>query len=297
MSDNSALHAKVLSFIAGEFAKKAGFQCVSLDLLFSPGNGFRDEQIRKWVRTEEPDLFDNFVNIEKLVTTLIEIAEGEADAKPAGKHRFIIRTHQHLGDRATMSFSLSPTYSGGDETSLVSSPGGGGSRIDVIANHAHQLMRVNASMFEGTIRVLGAQNTDMRQENAELRAENIKLRHEVDEARSNKMDREFQLAMAAEKNQRTNAGFAKLLQIGSVVAAKIGGGDEGGGNNGQLAVLVLEFGKSLRQDQQAMLMQMLDMGQKMMFMQILDMVTPKDAPGGPTAPPGGATNGNSGPTT
>ena len=32
-------------------------------------------------------------------------------------------------------------------------------------------------------------------------------------------DREFQIAMAAEK-ERTNAGFQKLLQIGSAIAAE-----------------------------------------------------------------------------
>src|SRR4029077_2452526 len=115
-------------------------------------------------------------------------------------------------------------------------------------NHAGQLMRINAQMYEGTIRVLGAQNADMRAENAELRADNIKLRRENDELRSNHTEREFQIAMAVEKNARTNAGFQKLLQPGTVVAAKIGGGDEGQtGASTPLAMLIDEFRRSLRQ--------------------------------------------------
>jgi hypothetical protein len=289
MSDNAELHGKVLAFLAGEFARKELRQCVGVDLLYAPGNGFRDEEIRKWSRTDEPDLFENLIHVEKLVSSIVEIAEGEADAKPPGKHRFVIRTHQHGGGRATHSFALSPGYSGSDEMALV--PGsGGGSRQDVIANHAAQLMRINAQMYEGTIRVLGAQNADMRAENADLRTENIKLRRENDELRSNHTEREFQIAMAMEKNARTNAGFQKLLQIGTVVAAKIGGGDEttAEGTPTPLAMLCHEFGKSLRKDQIGLLMGALDVSQKIMFMEIMNMVTPPDgAPGAPSpgAPP------------
>lgn len=297
MSDNADLHGKMLSFLAGEFARKDLRQCVGVDLLYAPGNGFRDEEIRKWVRADQPEIFDNFANVETLVGQVIEIAMGEADAKSAGKHRFILRTRQHASDRATFSFALSPGFSGGEDGALVAGggPGGdrGGTATTVLMNHAGQLMRINAQMYEGTIRVLGAQNQDMRQENAELRSENILLRREVDEARSNKMDREFQIAMAAEKNQRTNAGFQKLLQIGSVVAAKIGGADENqGGGASALGMLIGEFGKSLRSDQIGLLMNALDMGQKIMFMEIMNMVQsaePKPAPG--AGLPSGSVNG------
>jgi hypothetical protein len=284
VSDTAELHRKVLGFISGELARKEGRQCMGIDLLYSPGNGYKDDDIRKWVRADEPELFDNFVNVEKLVTTILEIAEDEANAKSPGRHRFVIRTHQHLGGRAILSFALSPSWGGGDETALAIPGGGGGVRgdatnaaLNTINSHAGQLMRINQQMYEGTIRVLGAQNQEMRQENSELRAENILLRREVDEARSNKMDREFQIAMAAEKNARTNAGFQKVLQIGTVIAAKIGGNDEGqNGTATPLAMLLAEFGKSLRPDQIGALMGVLDMAQKMMFMEIMNMVMPKD---------------------
>jgi hypothetical protein len=287
MSDNAELHGKILGFLAGEFARKEGRQCIGVDLLYAPGGGFKDEEIRKWSRVDEPDLFDNFVNVEKLVAQILEIAEGEVDAKPAGKHRFVVRTHQHMGGRATQSFALYPTYTGGDESALMpGGGGGGGGRPDVIANHAGQLMRINAQMFEGTIRVLGQQNMSLHGQVATLTAENATLRGELEEARSNKMDREFQIAMAAEKNQRTNAGFQKLLQIGTVVAAKIGGGDEGGGGGAAspLAMLILEFYKSLRSDQIGALMGALDMAQKIMFMEIVNMVSPPEEGPGASKP-------------
>ncbi len=276
MSD-AALHAKVLGFLAGEFARKEGRQCTAVELVHSPGNGFKDDTIRKWVRADDPDLFDNFVNVENFVKQILEIAEGEADAKSPGKHRFVVRTHQHLGERATCSFALQPAYNGsGDETALV--VGGGGRAPDssgVLASHAGQLMRINAQMFDGAMRHFGQQNMIIHQEIAELRLENAKLRRERDEALSNKEDREFQYGLAAEKNARINAGFQKLLQIGTVMASKVAdglGGGEGGGGNSGLSMMIAEFGKSLRQEQIDVLMQTLDMTQKMMFVEIMNSV-------------------------
>lgn len=293
---NEELHGKILGFLMGEWARKDNRQLVSVELLYAPGSGFRDEEVRKWVRADEPDLFAEFVHIEKLVSQIIEIATGEADAKAAGKHRFIVRCTQYGGSRPTQSFALSPGYTGGDETAAIVPNHAGNANRDqqVISNHASQLMRINAQMFEGTIRVLGQQTMALHQQVSDLTAENVALRRELEEARSDRMDREFHIAMATEKNMRTNAGFNKLLQLGSVIAAKIGGGDDNQQASGSpLATLIVDFYQSLRQDQIGGLMQMLDMAQKMMFMEIVKLVQPPDqGPGGgrPGASPG-PTNG------
>jgi hypothetical protein len=295
MADNAELHAKILGFLMAEWARKDNRQLVCVDLLFAPGNGFRDEEIRKWVRADEPDFFAEFVNVEKLVTQIIEIAEGEADAKPSGKHRFVVRTHQHLGGRGNLSFALSPSYTGGDETALV--PNGSGSRgngevaaAQILAGNNAQLMRTNTQMFDGTIRVLGQQNLSLHEQVIALTSENAILRRELEEARSNKMDREFQIAMAAEKNARTNAGFQKLLQLGTVVVAKFGADGAAGqqlGEGAPLPMLIGEFYQSLRPDQMGVLMQSLDMAQKILFMEIVNMVRPKEPPQQGQSPPGG----------
>jgi hypothetical protein len=302
MSDQAELHGKILGFLMGEWARKDNRQLVSVDLLYSPGNGYKDEEIRKWVRADEPDLFAEFINIEKLVAQIIEIATGEVDAKAAGKHRFVVRCTQHGGSKPALSFALSPSYTG-EDVAIVSNGGGGGgggsSRQEqqVIANHASQLMRINAQMFEGTIRVLGQQNMALHQQVSELTADNANLRRDLEEARSNRMDREFQIAMATEKNMRTNAGFQKLLQIGTVVAAKIGGGDDNNGNQhpsaSPIGMLLGEFYQSLRPEQMGTMMQMLDMAQKMMFMEIVNLIKPPEQGSGqggngkPAGPPPG----------
>ena len=305
MSDNVELHQKLLAFLAGEFARKDERQCVRVDLDFAPGNGYKDESIRKWVRADEPDTFDNFANVEKLVGQVIEIAEGEANAKPPGKHRFVLRTHQHLGGRAVMSFALSPQFSGGsDELALAASPGGGAGgnvyRQDIVAAHAGQLMRINQQMFDGTMRYVAQQNMALHEEVGTLRAENLTLRRENDELKSTRMDREFQYAMAAEKNARSNMAFQKVLQIGTVVAAKFAGGGEqqAGGTPSPVGMLVAEFGKSLRPDQIGVLMNTLDMAQKIMFMELMNMVKSAEEDAGQgsgNAPPSG-TPGSSTPS-
>lgn len=300
MSDHAEYHSKLLTFLMAEWARKENRQLTSVELAYRPGGGFKDETIRKWVRADEPELFSEFVNIEKLVTQVLDIANGEVEAKPAGKHCFVLRTHQAMGERAMFSFSMSPTFRGGsDDLAILPAGGGGGRDQQVIANHAGQLMRINAQMFEGTIRVLGQQNMNMHEQVSALTIENANLRRELEEARSNKMDREFNIAMAAEKNVRTNAAFQKLLQIGSVVAAKIGASSEvqGDGSQSPLAMLLGEFYNSLRPEQMGALMQTLDMGQKMMFMEIVNLVRPPEPkgdgrvagpPGGPnSSPPSG----------
>jgi hypothetical protein len=275
----------------GEWARKDNRQLTEVDLLFSPGQGFRDEEIRKWVRADEPEFFAEYGNVEKLATQIIEISSGEADAKPAGRHRFLVRTKQHGGSRATHSLVFHPTYTGSDDTALTT--GGGGSRgadvaaAQILASNNGQLMRINTQMFDGTIRVLGQQNLSMHEQIMALTAENATLRRELEEARSNKMDREFQIAMAAEKNARMNAGFQKALQLGSVMIAKIGANNAGAqalGEGAPLPMLIGEFYQSLRPDQMNMLMQTLDMAQKIMFMEIVNLVRP------PEQKPGSAPN-------
>jgi len=307
MTDNAELQPKILGFLMAEWARKENRQLVGVDLLYAPGQGFRDEEIRRWEREDEPDFFAEYVNIEKLVSTIIAIAESEADAKPPGKHRFIVRTRQHMGSKPTMSFALYPSFHGsGDETAMVPSGGGGGGGrgggevavTQILANNNVQLMNTNRQMFDGTIRVFGQQSQNMHEQIIELTTENAQLRKDLEEARSNRMDREFQMAMAAEKSQRNNAAVQKMLQIGSVVVAKFTAGSEGSGQLGSpapLPMLLAEFYQSLRQEQLAVLMQALDMGQKIMFMEIVNMVKPpapspnKGPQGpGPTGPVNGA---------
>ncbi|HSX22345.1 MAG TPA: VapE domain-containing protein [Gaiellaceae bacterium] len=109
-------HAKILDFLMTEWARKEHRQLVAVDLLYSPGGGYRDEEIRRWERADEPEFFAEPVNVARLVGQIIQIADGEADAKTTptkfGKHRFVVRAHAHIGTKATMSFGVAPAYYG-----------------------------------------------------------------------------------------------------------------------------------------------------------------------------------------
>jgi len=302
---DAELHRKILEFLMAEWARKENRQLVAVDLLYAPGGGYKDEPIRKWMRADEPEFFAEFVNVEKLVSLIIEIAEGEADSKPAGRHRFKVATQQYLGERPYMSFSLQPSYTGGDDAAIVPFGGGagGGGRAgadvavaQILAGNNAQLMRTNTQMFDGTIRVLGQQTLNMHEQITTLLAENTLLRKKLEEAESNKMDREFQIAMAADKNARANAAIQKVLQISTVVAAKFAGGNGGAqqlGEAGSLPMLINELKQSLRQDQLGALMQIFDMPQKMLFMEIVNKASPPEPPpqGPPGQPPPGGFNG------
>jgi len=304
------LHQKMLAFLMTEWARKENRQLVGVDLLYSPGGGYKNDPIRQWERADEPEMFSEYVNIEKLVSLIIEIAEGDVDTRPGGKHRYLVRTRQHLGTNPVFPFALQPAYHGGAEETAISTGGGGGgggtgakdiAMAQILAQNNGQLMRTNQQMFDGTIRVLGHQNQNMHEQIIALRDENAKLRMDLEEARSNKMDREFQMAMAAEKNNRNNQAFQKVFQLGTVLVTKFAadGGPQQLGEGSPLVTLLNEFQSSLRPDQMQALMQILEMPQKIMFMNIAKMVNPPEQrpPQGGQPPPGpGGPGGPGGPS-
>jgi len=281
------LHAKLVGFLSGEFARKEGRQCTKVDLLYAQPN-YRDETLRTWDREETPDLFDNFALVEKLVAEIIEIAEGHADSFGMGQHRFVVRTHQHLGGRATTSFKLAPSYQGAEDgtTALAQRGSGGGNAsadaaLSVLTQNNQGLMRTNQAMFQSSFGTLASLADNLRSENVELRAENASLKKRLDEAESLKEEKQFQIAMEMEAQQRKGKGLDQLMQFGTIALAKMTGGGPEFGQQSPLAIMVFKFGESLRSEQIATLMSTLDIGQKALFMEIMQAVAPKEdkAPG------------------
>lgn len=274
-------HPKLLAFLAGEFSKKEGRQCVRVDLEYSQPGGYRPERLRTWAREEEPELFDNFVQVEQLTSTIIEIAEGHADSFGMGSHRFLVRTHQHLGGRAMHSFKVVPSFEAGADMALVTTQqsggggGGGGEALGVLTQNNTALMRTNQAMFTASFGTLAGLAENLRAENVKLKTENEVMRRELDDARSNKDEREFEIAMKMNKEQRTSKSFDKVLQIGTVIAAKMTGGDKDPGSPTPLSMMLGELGQSLRPEQVSALFNVLDIGQRILFAEIMKMVTPE----------------------
>lgn len=300
------LHRKLLGFLAGEFARQNEAQCVSVELVFAPHGAVKNEQLREWRRAQDPGTFE-IGTLPDFVTSVIDIAESETDAKPPGKYSFFLRTKQYMGGQQKQSFSLQPSFSGSDESVALTSSAprqdGSAQALQVMTGFANTAMRTNTQMFDGSLRALGAANERLSNQNADLHAENIILRREIEDARTNKLDKEFQIAMAADKNARANAGWQKFMQIGTVLVAKMSGGIGGlggaggadnNGNAGAVAagpapwqMLISEFANSLRQDQQMTLFNMLDTSQKIMFQELMTMAMQGQSNGAPQPPPNG----------
>lgn len=290
---SSELHAKILGFVATEFSKKQHHACVRLELLYSQ-SGFRDEELRSWDRAADPELFENMVRVEQLASTIIEIAEGHADSFGTGRHRYVIRTKQHMGGRAMESFSLRPSFEAGSDPNALMIAGqgdrGGNATSEVLGiltQNNLAFMRTHQQMYQTSFGTLASLTENLRSENVELRTENTQLRREVEELRSNKDEREFQIALTAKRSERSDKMTEKILQIGSVVAAKItGAGKELGGGTDALSMLLIEFGKSLHPQQVVAFQKILEPTQLLMFFEIMEMVAPKNG-----APPSQGANG------
>ena len=145
--DTADLHARILAFLRGELALTGHQVCVSLELELAPtAQGFRPQQLKKWIRESQPELFEGGLETEKLVAAIVQLADDDVETQPAGKYRYVLRTHQHLGGRSTLSFSLSPTqrYDGGDDsTALVASAGqkidGNAMATAILGKHSGEL--------------------------------------------------------------------------------------------------------------------------------------------------------------
>ena len=301
---SAEIHQRLLGFLLGEFAKTENHTCISLELVFSPA-GYKDEPIQEWIRKTDPDLFEP-AQTPDFCSLIIDIAAGEADAKPPGRHRFVVRTKQFLHGQASQSFALQPSYTGEDPSiALMAAQGGGRSggngELQIIANHANQLMRNNTQIFDGSIRVLVATNQMLSKENGDLRIENFKLKGEVEAAKHDRLKDEFEISMAVDKNNRANAGWQKALQLGTVLAARITGGTSGTeGNQGgaqagpsPLHMLVAELKNSLMRKPEtiAVLMNAFDMSEKILFSQIMEIVTAVEQQQAQQQQPGAPTNG------
>ena len=105
-------HDKVLNFLATEWTREDGRQLVDVELLYSPGSGFRDDVIWTWKRFEAPETFATLSGIEKLVERIVEITNNVTDEhanalNALSTHRFVVRTRQFMGGRQSLSFCCS----------------------------------------------------------------------------------------------------------------------------------------------------------------------------------------------
>lgn len=255
------LHAKILAFLGGEFVRKEGRQCTKLELCHAP-KGYREEEIKTWHRDEDAELFDDLTRVEKLVSMIIERCEEEADAAGGtGAHRFILRTHQHLGGRQKLSFLVNQSArdagDGEADNALVlggagaNGPGGGVmvQMLGMQMRHNERYHTTQMQTFQSTLGVLSRVNDDLREENATLRKERLDLLTKLDDQEAKKDARDMEAMKQIAKDKRKDVALGKLLPLFPLVASKIMGKDPTPGAPNALGILVSELVKSLSPSQ------------------------------------------------
>ena len=129
---------KVLSFLATVLARVEHQLCVQVDLIYCPSTGFRSETIRTWHRGNDPEQYfgvpadpnspddaqHSHVFTEKFAGEIIELAEGHAESFGQGRHRFQLRSTQHLRSREICAFVVLPSFTSSDSDSLTVSGAG-----------------------------------------------------------------------------------------------------------------------------------------------------------------------------
>lgn len=303
MSEES--HNKILAFLAGELARIDHQSCVKIDLEYTPSSGFRREPIRSWTPVSDPNYFEkgeggisNHAYTTELTATILELAESHADSYGEGRHRFTVRTTQHLGARATCAFVCLPGFTGqaGDAgAGAMSVPGGDGSGAPVsvgninlavttqLMRHLENRDRATKDMMQTFLSAFAMSAQQLREENTELRGQIMQMEKDrrdglvaLEEARSKDHERQVEAAQVTAKNERTDYAMKKILAllpvaISGLVAQK-GGDKKKVGKPSALALHMSKLFDSLNDDQRDHIEGVLDLEQKILMGSIVNAV-------------------------
>lgn len=146
--DQQRRHDKLFTFLITEMPRKEHRQCVQVELLYAPGDGLKMETLHAWRREDDSKMFEDLSGIEPLVSAIFQVANDALACKDVGKHRFIVRTHQHLGVKPTHLFCLCTPYKA-DELRAADRPVD--RRIDPQDPRACLLVRVAGSVSVGLL--------------------------------------------------------------------------------------------------------------------------------------------------
>jgi hypothetical protein len=269
------IHRKIVAFLAAQFGRTEGRQCVRLDLV-AANAGSLGTQLGTWDRAEDPALFAELGKIEELTTAIIARSQDHADSFGSGQHRFEVRTVQHLGNRLAHSFRLA---AGGDMDGLSGGddPPNATGVLAQQMRHTEIYMRTSMMMTQTTIGTLERQNRSLNEECAQLREERRAHLAELEQSRSAKDEREYAMSMGMAADERKTQAVGKILQLLPVVATKFLGKEAMGGKETPLSILISELGKSLTSEQIIQIRSTLSMEQQMLLMEAMQVAQSAEA--------------------
>ncbi len=223
------VHARVLAFLGSELARKENRLCVKLELVHVQ-RGVGPEPFKTWHREETPELFQSLAYTERLTHEIVALCQSEGSAAGPGRHRFKLRTTQHLGERQLCSFTLtidkeddggglddaSPdlTIVGTAEASTAT-----GLLAQAMRNN-EQMMRWINDMMKGSVGILAKTVERLSEEAAAMRKERTDHLAELEAARSTESEREIALLKQGNSDARKDKAMGKILPLLPVLASR-----------------------------------------------------------------------------
>lgn len=263
MSDEDT-HKKLVTFLAGEFARGSGRQITSIELFHQAAPGTLSTPLQAWDREEKPELYEGGMSqIEPLVSSILRLAEEYARDLSSGR-RFEVRTRQYLGGRSRVSFKIeceeeALTVAGDDtptERGLVGQ----------LMRHLELKERTMTAMFQSSLGSVSRIAADLAEENRQLRNARNKQLLEVEEHRSREAERDLALLERNSLIQRKDKAFEEIIRLLPIVASRFAsGGESGTGASVALAALLRELVGSLTDEQKARLSTLLSPSQGLLL--------------------------------
>jgi hypothetical protein len=273
MSDSEDIHRKIVQFLGGEFARTEGRQCVAFEL-YHAQPGQRGEAIRTWDRAETPELFEGLAAVEGLAGEVIRLSFEHAESFGGGKHRFEIRTRQHLGGKQRLSFIQyvddADAGSDGDEPPTERGV------LSQVMRHQEVTQRTLTSTFQVALGTMSRMVSDMSEENRALRIDRTRHLDELEAARNQQNERDLEAHLAASADQRKDLALEKILAFLPIAAGRLlgGGGAKAGGDAGAaMSLLTSELAESLSSDPAKLtkLMGILSQPEKILLAELIGM--------------------------
>jgi hypothetical protein len=277
MADDTGedIHQQLLVWITAEFKLQNGRGPKMLELFYMPAIGGRSEQLKAWYREETPEIFEDIPKIDTLVALIIQLAEEHAETMPvAPKHRYKLRVTQILGGRQVKPFVIEPSSEGIDEYAMQVMNGGGHQQAGAIDRAFDTQVRVNAQMYGATLGWTGKRMDELHHENTRLHIRVRELERDLDDARSTREERHWNIRKEMSKHERTDKGFEKLMSWGSIIVSKMlgPGSVSQDGEPDPLVMQLADFFHSMQQDQIGKLMTIFNSAQRAQFMEIVNVV-------------------------
>jgi hypothetical protein len=226
-------------------------------------------------------LFEGLAAVEGMASEILRLSTDHADSFGSGKHRFEVRTTQHLGSRPKMSFMLHAESDGGEGAGVLGEDEPPTER-GVLAQsmrHLEVTQRTLTTVYQSALGTMSNMIRDMSEENRGLRTDRVKHLSELESARNEQTERELAAHLAASAEERKDLALQKVLAFLPVAASRLIGSGGGSGSKetkasdtgAAMSMLAGELAESIDQAQLMKLMPIFTEPQRLLLMEMFSM--------------------------